>query len=101
MSLMKKEECLHEAHIQLLASILRQHSLHSCGFDRDAGSTAEKDWSDFEKNAGQVLVGCLRYVIGIGATANSEKPDQEACVRRVLQLCHHLLSLVSVFVNAE
>ena len=96
MSLMEKEAHLHEEHVQLLAAILRQHSLHSCGFDQDAGG-AEKAWSDFEKNAGQVLVGCLRYVTSTGVTASSGRPGQEVCVRRVVQLCHHLLSLVRVF----
>ena len=96
MSLMEKEARLHEEHVQLLAAILRQRSLHSCSFDQDAGGV-ERAWSDFEKNAGQVLVGCLRYVTCSGVTANSGRPGQEVCVRRVVQLCHHLLSLVSVF----
>ena len=96
MSLMKKGACLRKAHVQLLAALLRQQSLHSCGLGQEDAGDLERDWSDFEENAGQVLIGCLRYVMSSGVTADSSEPGQEACGRPVVQLCHDLLSLVSL-----
>ncbi|KAK7108871.1 nucleolar pre-ribosomal-associated protein 1-like [Littorina saxatilis] len=92
--LVTQEATLLEAHVQLLAAILRQEALAACGLDLGTGAAdLEKGWKSFEDTAGQVLLGCLRYLMNKGLTAEVDECDAESCQSALVHLCYELLSL--------